>query len=776
MVKIVFLLSAAMCLCQAAAVSRADSLAQVDEDGVMRWSDGGGEVALFGVNYYAPFTVDYAALTNLRIDVSQTMRNDVAHFRRLGIDCVRIHTFDRQFSTHDGRFVANRHIELLDELIEICASNGIYTVLTPIAWWGGVFAPEKTGFSAQWTMHEMTSIRESWRVQARFLKEFASHVNAFTGRRYADDPAVLCFELVNEPLYPSGHPDAAVTEYINTLADALRESGTKKPIFYNSWRGRNAAAGKARIDGVSGSWYPGGLAKGMSAISDPLPALDGSTLKPDASIARKARMIYEFDAPDAPGAAVYPAMAREFRHEGVQIAAQFQYDALPIAWNNRNWKTHYLNLVYTPAKALSFAIAAKAFRLWPRGCPQASGQYSRTFAPFKVDVSRNLSQMVTEKDYLYTSDPCDPPPAPERLEHIWGIGSSSVAAATGNGAYFLDKAAQGVWRLQLYPDVFVAGDLYSYDSSARAIVLPRPRRMTVLLNDLGKSFRVRSSGNDGSVIAVAREGAVTIAPGDYILENVATYGNADRIAVSKLDLPPYVVPPARSDPSGVDFATVPSCWRHGFPMTVGANVLGATNIIVTVQTVHGDCTKVFPVRLCRDVADWDFFDVQAAIKTPCKHIVHGVRKCLSRDGEGSMAFLFEADPGAFNRTDGKGFAAQPLYCDPGLFRSLFGDVGRGRTLLVKARATSPNTTKAEIVFTGEDGGNWGVNLPLTTQWRTMRVPVADFRPFWKTKHGDGTVPDMSRVKGISVAFGKWLYGSVVDCPHGFEISSVKVEF
>jgi hypothetical protein len=32
------------------------------------------------------------------------------------------------------------------------------------------------------------------------------------------------------------------------------------------------------------------------------------------------------------------------------------------------------------------------------------------------------------------------------------------------------------------------------------------------------------------------------------------------------------------------------------------------------------------------------------------------------------------------------------------------------------------------------------------------------------------------VKGISVAFGKWLYEPVVDCSHGFEISSVKVEF
>ena len=47
-----------------AAVPRADRLVNVDSSGVMRWMDDGGEVALLGVNYYAPFTVDYMALTN----------------------------------------------------------------------------------------------------------------------------------------------------------------------------------------------------------------------------------------------------------------------------------------------------------------------------------------------------------------------------------------------------------------------------------------------------------------------------------------------------------------------------------------------------------------------------------------------------------------------------------------------------------------------------------------------------------------------------------------
>jgi len=322
MKKLCFLFCAAASA--AMAVPRADRLAKVDAEGVMRWTDDGSEVALFGVNYYPPFTVDYKSIKEKGLDFSQVMREDVAHFRRLGLTCIRIHCFDRQFSTHEGAFVANHHVALLDELIDLCARNGIYTVLTPIAWWGGSYAEDKDGFSNDWPMREMTSNRTAWAIQARFLKEFGEHVNAVTKRRYADDPAILCFELINEPLYPPKHPDEEVTAYIDALADGLRASGTKKPIFYNSWQKRNAAAGKARIDGVTGSTYPTGLVAGHALRGLQLSKIKASSLHPDEHIARKARMIYEFDCADTPGAYMYPAFAKLFRHEGVQVAAQFQ--------------------------------------------------------------------------------------------------------------------------------------------------------------------------------------------------------------------------------------------------------------------------------------------------------------------------------------------------------------------------------------------------------------------------------------------------------------------
>ncbi len=97
-------------------------------------------------------------------------------------------------------------------------------------------------------------------------------------------------------------------------------------------------------------------------------------------------------------------------------------------------------------------------------------------------------------------------------------------------------------------------------------------------------------------------------------------------------------------------------------------------------------------------------------------------------------------------------------------------------LLAAARATDRHTKLIEVVFSQEDGGAWGFNLPVTDQWRTFRIPVDEMKPFWETRRGDGTEADMSRVQAVSVGYGKWLYKDSIDKPHGFEISSIKVEF
>jgi len=303
----------------------------------------------WGVNYYAPFALDYNELARRGIDPKAAIRDDVAHFRRLGVDYIRVHCFDRQISRRDGALSETRHLDLLDYLAATAVSNGLKMVLTPIAWygWGPMDAVAREGFSNLATMEEFTSKRELWRLQARFLSEFAAHTNRHTGIAYGKDPAVIAFECVNEPLYPKDWPQTNVTVYVNALVEALRAGGAVQPIFYNSWNGYNEALGRSKADGASCSAYPLGLLNGRTLRGRQLGRISASTLKPDAFLAGKRRMAYEFDAADTLDACLYPAMAKMLRGEGVELAAQFQYDPLALADVNKNWHTHYLNLVYT---------------------------------------------------------------------------------------------------------------------------------------------------------------------------------------------------------------------------------------------------------------------------------------------------------------------------------------------------------------------------------------------------------------------------------------------
>ena len=443
---------------------------------------------LWGVNYYAPFALDYCELARRGFDHKAAIRDDVAHFRRLGLDLLRLHCFDRQISRRDGALADTVHLELLDYLVSVAASNGMRTVLTPIAWygWSPMDDVAREGFSNIATMQDFTSRRDLWPLQARFLAEFAAHTNRYTGLPYGGDPAVAAFECVNEPLYPDRWPQANVTAYIDTLVDALRKGGATQPIFYNSFNGYNEAAGASIADGVSCCAYPLGLLAGRPLVGPQLAKIRESTLKPDTHIAGKRRMAYEFDAADTLDSCLYPAIAKMLRGEGVEMAAQFQYDPLALADENRNWHTHYLNLVYTPRKALSLLIAGRAFKAVPRGKPFAPDAHRIAFPPFLVDADRNLSEMATDSEYFYSNDPVTPPPRPAALRRVYGCGRSSVAASDGSGAYFLDKAADGLWRLQLYPNVITVANPFSGAAGVKTEIVPGDVALTLHLPDLGE--------------------------------------------------------------------------------------------------------------------------------------------------------------------------------------------------------------------------------------------------------------------------------------------------
>ena len=535
---------------------------EVDGSGVMRWTDGGREVALFGVNYSVPFAHGYRAVERLGLDHVEAMEADVAHLARLGVEAFRIHVWDRQVSDRAGHLVENEHLDLLDRLIALLAERGIRTLLTPIAWWPPGYPepnPATAGLSDGWDKGGMTTDPAAAEPTRTYLREFITHVNPHRGMSYADDPFVVAVEIFNEPDHP-GTPEQT-TAYIDAMAAALREAGFRKPVFYNVSQGYSDPHGRAvcaaDIQGLSHQWYPTGLVRNGAVPGNMLPNVARYTIPyadfPDCR--DKARMVYEFDAADVAGSFMYPAMARSFRGAGFQWATQFAYDPLAFAWANTEYQTHFLNLVYAPGKAVSFLIAGEAFRRIPRGADFGGYPESDRFGDFRVSYEEDLSELAGARIFAHSNSTTTAPPDPSALERVAGVGSSPVVRYAGTGAYFLDRLDQGVWRLEVYPDAVQVEDPYARPSLERHAVrlLWRDRTMTVRLPDLGSDFSVRPLDEGNSHRPEVRGGAFVVRPGVYLLPaagaEVRSWTSESMVGPAPLGA--FVAPPASGGPTVV---------------------------------------------------------------------------------------------------------------------------------------------------------------------------------------------------------------------------------
>lgn len=504
------------------------------KDGVL-YLDDGSEVRHFGVNYSAPFAFTYRAMVQSGVDMHAAIDMDVAHLKRLGVTGYRVHVFDREVSDAKGNLLDNVHLELLDYLLNKLAANGIRAIITPIAWWGnGYPAPdtETQGFANGFTKAEMNTDPKAIAATHTYLKQFFAHKNRYSGVTYGQDVNIIAFELFNEP---SHHGDVNHSQsYINGLIKVSHESGVTKPLFYNiSEQGDNQAFAKAvcdsNIDGIAYQWYPTGLVKMSRINSNTLPNVAHYT-NPFADIEAcksKAKMIYEFDAADVTGSVMYPAMARSFREAGFQWATQFAYDSAVIANSNAEYNTHFLNLLYTPSKAISFLIAGEVFRQVPRGFE--GGSYPTTypknnhFADVSLDYLHDVSVLNQPERFYYSNSTDAKPQAPKKLEHIAGVGSSAIVSYDGNGSYFLDKLSDGLWQLEVYPDALALTDPHQNSSLKREAVrlYQASRHLNLTLPDLGQQYWLQGI-NQGKVqnrtlSLQASKGSVKLMPGKYLL-------------------------------------------------------------------------------------------------------------------------------------------------------------------------------------------------------------------------------------------------------------------
>lgn len=531
----------------------------VDKSGVLRWTRNTSEATFFGVNYTVPFAYGYRSHQALKVDLEKAIDNDVYHFARLGLDAFRVHVWDTEITDTLGNLKENEHLRLFDYLVHRLKERKIKIFLTPLAFWGSGYPerdPNTGSFSSKWNKQQVLVSEGAIKAQETYLQQLLKHVNPYTKLTYGKDTDIVALEINNEPVHTGPREGAAA--YINRMVAAVKSSGWTKPIFYNisespTYAGVVAAA---PIDGVSFQWYPTGLVANRSQRGNYLPNVDvyripfGDTIP---AFRNKARMVYEFDAGDVLQSYMYPAMARSFRTAGFQWATQFAYDPLATAYGNTEYQTHYLNLAYTPSKAISLLIAGRAFRVLPRGKSWGTFPADTLFDVFRVSYRNDLSEMNSGTEFYYSNTTTTQPLSANRLLRVAGVGSSPVVRYSGRGAYFLDRIEEGVWRLEVMPDAVYIRDPFEKASPRKEVtrIQWQTHPMQILLPQLGTNFSVSALNEGNTYKATANNGAFLIQPGTYLVRTSEKESRllARPTAIGVLKLTEFVAPrPTNTEP------------------------------------------------------------------------------------------------------------------------------------------------------------------------------------------------------------------------------------
>jgi hypothetical protein len=790
-------LAALATLASSAHAQQANRAVYLDNQGVVRWRDDKQEVTLFGANYVLPTASDYRAAGYLHADRKKMIDEDMAQFARMGWDGLRL-TFwgDWEASDSAGNLIANDHLDLQDYLIAQARERGIYMLFSPIQLYGSNWPDDlqdstQPGFGRRFGKGRMGTDPAAIAAQVNYLRQILNHVNPYTRVALKDEPAILFIELVNEPWH---HPEdlEGSIRYINALTDAVRATGCNKLVFYNVSQDFRIAEAirRSKAQGVTFGWYPTGLNSGHELAGNYLRAADAypDMLRPE--LARSPRIVYEFDSPDLRTGYMYPAMARTFRAVGAQFAAMFAYDMLETASRNLGWQTHYLNLVYTPRKAMSAIIAAEAMHRLPR--MRSYGPYpgNTRFGDFHVSYDDDLGELVARDAFLYAGTTRSTPPDPAALRRVAGYGSSPIVTYEGEGIYFLDKVRPGVWRLEVYPDAEPVRDPFEPPNPAKIVTraISRSWPMTVRLPDLGGEFTVQPMNGGGQAVGRSATGRFAVTPGVYVLSasgpvdpgtlpaRVGQIGFTEYHAPPADSLPPSVQPLAAPEylagrdaelrarvvdvapPDSVALFLRPSAggFYRGYAMhptqgyeyaaAVPAAALreGPYEFVITV--FHGDAALSFPAGLHLRPTAWDYYgraswklDVVDA-RTPVVLFDPG------RDAA-SLAFTRIGDAGrrGLFRVGLSGLTGRPV------FHLELPVDQRGRSpadytasLVIADRIAARRETVTDagalrirlrglgprqvlhVTLMEDDGTSWSVAVPVDSSWSERSLPLSAF--------------------------------------------------
>ncbi len=651
-------------------------LVYIDSHATIRWRKNNQEVRLFGANYCLPTALDYRAAGNVGADRKQLIRQDMTHFARMGWDGLRFSFWgDWEACDDKGNLIANDRLDLLDYTLAEAKKRGIYFLLSPIVTYDARWPemqeyPEAHGFSRTYDRGKLGTDPNALKAEVNYLQQLLRHVNPYTGVALKDEPNVLFIEMINEPWH---HPEVG-TSYIDALVKAVRDTGCRKLTFHNYSQDFRMASilRDSTVDGTTFGWYPSGLNANHQLKGNFLRYMDDYPEMRNPVLAGKPRIVYEFDLPDTITGYGYPAMTRAMRAGGMQFAAMFSYDMLATAPYNLGWTTHLLNLVYTPQKAASAAIAAEVMRELPAGQTYGTYPANRRFGDFRVSYEENLAELVSKERFMYSNTTSSRPPAPGSLKQVVGFGSSPVVRYGGTGTYFLDRLKPGMWRLEVYPDVAKVDDPFR-DPRKGQLKLALVRRswpIRISLPDLGAGYSLQGLDAGNSARGKAKDGTVTVRPGVYLLRGPKGAGAAPP-RVGQIGLREFVCP---------------------------ADTAAATPLAPPPPV-----TDLFD-----PVHDVPMLDVS--------------RSGEARNGPGRLVAGSDPDHKALVLATG---ARMPEDFSVSLY---VGDRAlRGSKLHLKLRGRAEGS-KVRVVLVDKDGAAWGTVVPAPAEWSEIAIDLSAMRP------------------------------------------------
>ncbi|HEX2950928.1 MAG TPA: hypothetical protein VHV83_15400 [Armatimonadota bacterium] len=177
----------------------------------------GNEVRLWGINYYLPFNNNYVNIEEMGVDHLKAVDRDIADFKRMGVELVRMHVYEREITDLYGNIVENDHLRIMDYLIDKLEAAGIYVMMTPIVWYNTVVNQlSVTKHYAYWSAekcetfsyanlfpnHAMVWHEKALEYQENYLNQFFARKNVFSGKRLDEYDSVVVVEVSNETVYP----------------------------------------------------------------------------------------------------------------------------------------------------------------------------------------------------------------------------------------------------------------------------------------------------------------------------------------------------------------------------------------------------------------------------------------------------------------------------------------------------------------------------------------------------------------------------------------------